>query len=322
MRTFEPINKAFNDVFKPKQLSLGIVIPVEGYAVGALPTMKEHLARVKLVEDLGFAAVWVRDVPYNVPSFGDVGQMFDPFTYLGYLAGHTSHLALAIGSIALPLHHPLHVAKSAATIDQLSGGRLLLGVASGDRFEEYPAMNINYENRGEQFRDAFTYIRSAADSFPVLDSNQYGDLNGQVDALPKPIGHKLPMLVTGHSRQSLAWIAERGDAWMYYPRNFYMQEHNIKDWRAEVAKTSEYDKPFMQSLYIDLQDDDDFKPMPIHLGFKIGANYLREYLQHLKQMGVNHVGINLRLNTKDTVQTLESLAEKILPHFNKRKVAG
>lgn len=316
MKTFEPINKAFNDVFKPEQLSIGIVIPIESYTVGALPLMREHLERVKLVENLGFTAAWVRDVPYNVPAFGDVGQMFDPFTYLGYLAGHTSEIALAIGSIALPLHHPLHVAKSAATIDQLSGGRLLLGVASGDRYEEYPAMNINYEKRGEQFRDAFTYIRSGAESFPLLDSNQYGDLNGQVDALPKPFGHKLPMLVTGHSRQSLDWIAEHGDAWMYYPRNFYMQEHNIKEWRAEVAKKNDYDKPFMQSLYIDLQDDDDFKPMPIHLGFKIGANYLREYLQHLKQMGVNHVGINLRLNTKDTVQTLESLAEKILPDFH------
>lgn len=316
MRVFETINKAYNSVFKPGQLSIGVVIPIENYVVGAVPTMQDHVERVKLVELLGFTAIWVRDVPYHVPSFGDVGQMYDPFTYLGYLAGHTSEIGLAIGSIALPLHHPLHVAKSAATIDQLSGGRLLMGVASGDRPQEYPVMGIDFHNRDELFRDSFAYIRAAAENFPVLDNNHYGKLDGQVDALPKPTGYKLPMLITGHSRQSLDWIAEYGDAWMYYPRNFYMQQNNIAEWRAKVAEKSIYDKPFMQSLYLDLQDDDDHKPTPIHLGFKIGANHLREYLENLRQMGVNHVGINLRLNTNDTVKTLEALAEKILPHFH------
>ncbi|WP_324027260.1 LLM class flavin-dependent oxidoreductase [Maribacter sp. BPC-D8] len=59
----------------------------------------------------------MRDVPFNVPSFGDAGQTFDPFTYLGYLARQTSEIALGVSSIALPLHHPVYVAKSAATID-------------------------------------------------------------------------------------------------------------------------------------------------------------------------------------------------------------
>jgi len=271
MRVFETINKAYNSVFKSGQLSIGVVIPIENYAVGAVPTMQDHVERVQLVEQLGFTAVWVRDVPYHVPSFGDVGQMYDPFTYLGYLAGHTSEIGLAIGSIAL--------------------GRLLLGVASGDRPQEYPVMGIDFHNRDELFRDSFAYIRAAAESFPVLENNNhYGKLDGQVDALPKPTGHKLPMLITGHSRQSLDWIAEHGDAWMYYPRNFYMQQNNITEWRAKVAEKRSYEKPFMQSLYIDLQDDDDHKPTPIHLGFKIGANHLREYLENLRQMGVNHVG--------------------------------
>lgn len=94
-----------------------------------------------------------------MPNFGDAGQTFDPFTYLGFLAGQTSEIALGVSSIALPLHHPLNVAKSAATIDQLLEGRLLLGVASGDRYDEYPAMGIDHENRGELFRESFKYIR-------------------------------------------------------------------------------------------------------------------------------------------------------------------
>jgi len=189
--------------------------------------MKNHLKRVKLVEELGFKALWVRDVPLNVPSFGDAGQTFDPFTYLGFIAAHTSNIALATGSIAFPLHHPIHVAKSATTIDQLSEGRLILGVASGDRPSEYPAMRIDFEKRNELFRAAFEYIRKAQSDFPILEGNHFGELNGQADILPKGVGHKIPMLVTGHSRQSLEWIAENADGWMYYPRNLYMQDHNI-----------------------------------------------------------------------------------------------
>lgn len=317
MQEFETINRGFNSVFKPNELSIGIVVPIENYIPPSLPTMQKHLERVVLVEQLGFKALWVRDVPFHVPSFGDAGQMFDPFTYLGYIAGRTSEIALATGSIALPLHHPVHVAKSAATIDQLSGGRLILGVASGDRPSEYPAMGIDFEKRSETFRDAFTYIRTAQEDFPILQSSHFGNLKGDVDILPKGTSHKIPMLVTGHSRQSLDWIAEHSDGWMYYPRNLYMQEYNIKEWREATNKIQNINKPFMQPLHIDLVEDDDFQPQHIHLGFRLGTKYLLEYLHHLKNLGVNHVGINLRFNSRNIEDTLEHLAKEILPHFHK-----
>ncbi len=319
MKEFEPINKAFNTVFKPDRLSIGIVVPIENYAQSPVPTMKRHLERVQLIEQLGFKSLWVRDIPLHVPSFGDAGQTFDPFTYLGYLAGQTNNIALGIGSIALPLHHPLHVAKSAATIDQLSDGRLILGVASGDRFDEYPAMGIDYEKRGELFRDAFAYIRKSQESFPTLDNNHYGTLKGNVEVLPKPIAYKIPMLMTGYSRQTVEWNAENADGWMSYPKNLYQQEHTITQWREHIAKTQKYNKPFVQPLYVDLQENDDFKPQMIHLGFRLGANYLTEYLQHLESIGVNHILLNLRFNSNDIENTLEQLAKKVLPHFDSNK---
>ena len=319
MKKFETINRAYNDVFQLDQLSIGIVAPIENYAPTALPNLKHHLQRAQLIEQLGFKALWLRDVPFHVPAFGDVGQTYDPFTYLGFLAGQTSNIALGISSIALPLHHPVHVAKSAATIDQLSDGRFLLGVASGDRFEEYPAMNMDYEKRGEMFREAFAYIRKAQEGFPVFESNHFGNLKGDLDILPKPKGHKIPMLLTGHSRQSMEWIAEHADGWMYYPRNLYMQDYNIKQWKELVEQKQKFARPFMQPLYVDLQEDDDFLPQPIHLGFKIGAKPLVEYLHHLKEIGVHHLALNLRFNSGKMEDTLEQLAEKVLPHFHSSK---
>jgi len=314
---FEQINQGFNSVFQVEQLSIGLVIPIENYAQSTVPSMHQHLERVKLVESLGFKAIWVRDVPLHVPSFGDAGQTYDPFTYLGFLAGQTKEICIGVASIALPLHHPVHVAKSAATLDQLTGGRFILGVASGDRPEEFPALKFDFEKRGEHFREAFEFLRVAQSSFPKLENNRYAHLNGTVDVLPKPFGTKIPLMITGSSRQSMEWIAENGDGWMYYPRNTYMQKHNIKDYRDHLVKKQLTNKPFLQPLYVDLHSDPDFKPVGIHLGWRLGSNHLIEYFEKLKDLGVNHVAINLRFNQADIKQTLEELSKKVLPHFHK-----
>ena len=80
---FQAINRGYNTTFRPGRLSLGVVVPLETYATGPVPTMTRHVERVQLAEELGFSAIWLRDVPFNLPSFGDAGQMFDPFVYLG-----------------------------------------------------------------------------------------------------------------------------------------------------------------------------------------------------------------------------------------------
>lgn len=314
MTQFSSINTAYDTVFRPNHLSLGLVVPLESYATDPVPTMSRHLERVRMAETLGFAAVWLRDVPFNVPSFGDAGQTFDPFVYLGLLAGQTSRIALGVASVILPLRHPAHVAKAAASVDVLSGGRLLLGVASGDRPEEYPAMNMSFEDRGDRFRDSFDYIRSMADDFPAFE-NAHGLSRGAMDMLPKPSGGKLPLLITGGSRQHPEWVAQHGDGWITYPRDAASQEQTIADYRARAKAVGQPDKPVMQSLYVDLLDDPDAPPRPIHLGFQSGVNYLRRYLEALQDVGVNHVALNLRLSSGDTETTMKQLADDILPAF-------
>ncbi len=316
MKPFETINPAYNTVFQSNQLSVGIVVPIENYAHSAVPSMQNHLERVQQIEALGFKSVWLRDIPFHVPNFGDAGQTFDPFTYLGYLAAQTKKIALGVSSIALPLHHPAHVAKAAATVDQLSNGRLLLGVASGDRFEEYPSMGIEYEKRGKLFRESFHYIRKMQNDFPTFDTNNYGSLKGTVDMLPKATTHKIPMLMTGFSQQSLEWNAQNADGWMYYLRDLYSQRQTIRQWRSLVNDTQEFDKPFMQPMYVDLHEDANFKPQPIHLGFRLGIHHLTHYLEQLRSIGVNHVALNLRFNTLDINQTLEQISQQVLPEFH------
>ena len=313
---FESINRAYNKVFQPNKLSIGLVSPIESYTNASVPNMTQHIERIQEAESLGFAAIWLRDIPFNVPSFGDAGQMYDPFVYLGYLAAKTERIALGVGSLILPLRHPAHIAKSAASVDQLSNGRLLLGVASGDRPEEYPAMNIPYSNRGEQFRENFEYIEKIWQG-EVAFENAYGSPNYGLEVLPKPTAKKVPLLITGASQQNPNWLASHGQGWITYPRNPEMQAKVIKEWRTLAKMMDFQNKPVSQSLYIDLLDDPNAPAKTIHLGYQCGTHFLVEHLKALEEAGVNHVVLNLRFNQANIEKTLKRLAKEVLALFHK-----
>lgn len=97
------------------------------------------------------------------------------------------------------------------------------------------------------------------------------------------------------------------------------KKQTIRQWRALVEETSDFEKPFMQPIYIDLHEDVIFKPEPIHLSFRLGINSLIHYLDTLRSIGVNHLALNLRLNTMDMNKTLELIAKEILPEFHSTK---
>ena len=314
MQSFEKVNSAYNAVLRPDKMSLGVFFAIESYD-GAIPRMENQVELAQRAEVLGFSALWFRDVPMYDPSFGDTGQIFDPWVYLGYIAGQTKKIALITGGIILPLRHPVHIAKAAASIDTLTNGRLILGVASGDRPMEYTAFKKNMAERAEMFRDSFNYIQSLKMDFPVIDSN-WGSLQGNMDLLPKPSGAKIPMLVTGYSGQSLEWIATHADGWITYPRGVKMQEVIIQQWRKALYTTNSVNKPFAQSFYIDLLEDKDAPPLPIHLGYRLGRRALLGILCDLQKIGVNHVVFNLKYGSRPAGEVLEELGEYILPCFS------
>ena len=318
---FQNINQGYNRVFRPGKLTIGLVVPLERYDQGPVPTMKDQIARIQYAEALGFSAVWLRDVPFNVPSFGDAGQVFDPFVYLGALAVQTEQIALGVASIILPVRHPAHVSKAAASVDVLSGGRLLLGVASGDRPEEYPALNIPFHERGQRFRDSFEYIRAMSAPVPAV-KNTFGYINTEspssMDLLPKPTADQLPLLITGGSQQSPQWAAQQADGWMTYPRDISAQARAVQDWNHRTEQAGRGPQPVMQPLYLDLHNNPDAPPEPIHLGLRLGVKALIRYLMALEEIGVNHVALNLRFNQSDINTTLSLLAEQVLPHFTEQ----
>lgn len=308
--TFEK-HRGYARMFRENELTLGLIFPLESYE-GNIPEMNldTQMKLAKRAEDLRFATLFIRDVPLNDPWFGDVGQIYDPFVFLGYLAAHTNQIALGTSSILLTLRHPLHVAKAAASVDRISGERLVLGVATGDRPIEFPAFKIDPLEKTERFQESIMVMRKAwQESFPDIVSPRVNMLEG--DLLPKPALGSIPLLVTGHSSQSVEWIAEQGDGWIYYPRNLYQQLDRIQEWRS----LTNYFKPFVQSLFVDLSEDPNQQPIPIHLGFRIGRNPLIEHIHRLKMAGVNHIIIALKNSRRSVSEVIEELGEEVVPHF-------
>lgn len=310
----------FQRVFAKDKLTIGFILPIEGYPDGPVPTLKDHGRLTRLADTLDFAALWARDVPLLDPGFGDAGQLVDPYTYLGFLACNTSRIALATGSTVITLRHPLHVAKQAASVDYLSGGRMLLGVASGDRPIEYPAFGLTaeFESRGDRFREAFDMIRLAGSkAFPVGSFEHFGSLDGAVDTVPKPFVGRMPMFVTGRSRQTMDWIGANADGWFYYFVDLDQVEPLTSTWRSVVERASEVDvfKPFAHGGFFDLHADPDYSLERIRSGFRIGRNAMIEHLDRLERLHVNHVALNLKSLRRPAEKVMREIAEYVLPHF-------
>lgn len=312
-------NRGFRRMFNPGRLTLGVMFPIEAFEHDR-PTMRRQVLLAQRADEGGFGALWFRDVPLRDPNFGDIGQVFDPWVYLGFISAQTREIALATGSIVLPIRHPIHTAKAAASVDQLSQGRLVLGVASGDRPVEFPAFGRNLETRGDVFREHLgMFHRLLAETFPQIE-NSYGSLHG-VDLVPKPVADGIPVLVTGNSRQSLEWIAQHSDGWITYPRSPEAQRRVIHGWQAtaELHRPGEF-LPFAQSLYIDLDSNPDRRPQPIHFGWRVGRTWLVDILAGLQSAGANHVALNLKYGQRPADEVLEELIEYVVPCFSRNEL--
>jgi luciferase-type oxidoreductase len=314
MASDPPLVPGFRRMFEPQRLTLGLFFAIESYE-GDVPTMAGQVELARAAEAGGFAALWVRDVPLRDPTFGDVGQVYDPWVWLGLVTGQTTEIALATGAIVLPLRHPIDIAKAAASVDNLSDGRLVLGVASGDRPLEFPAYGKDFEQRGAVFAESLSFVRQLLEhTFPRIRS-PLGVLQG-ADLLPKPRYGRIPVGVTGHSQQSVDWIAANADAWIMYPRPPEQQAQVVAAWRAAIERQAAGSfKPFAQSLYIDLAESPNTPPRPIHLGYRLGRDALLELLGTLTDIGVHHVIFNLKYGRRPAGEVVDQLVREVVPAF-------
>ena len=262
------------------------------------PDLQRHAELARLADRLGFRALWVRDVPVYDPAFGDAAQVFEVFSYLGYLAGITNDILLGTGAVVLPIREPLLTLKSARSVQRLSGDRLLLGVASGDRPVEYPLFGRDFDTRGSRFREQIALLREAPPRTcrrawmccrrwpgPAVVRGRPGPAATGVD---RPAHGRLPGL-PGHAAGP---CATRGG------------------WRAVAGN-----KPYASFIHLDLLADADAPLQRWRFGLRGGRNALLSELNALQAAGVDHIGLQFRRNERPLAETFHEIGEYVLPHF-------
>ena len=305
----------FRRTFKKDHLTLGIFFPIEAFA-GDLPRMEHQLELARVADEAGYAALWTRDVPVRDPHFGDAGQIYDTWVFTAYVAAVTRRIAVGTGSVILPLRAAVDLAKASCSVDVLSGGRFLFGVASGDRPVEFPLYGCDHARRGEDFRARLTEVRGLYQNAGPIEVIR-NSLGYPVELLPKPtVAPTVPVLITGFAQQSLEWVAQNADGWMTYHRDPDAQRAIVKLWNESVdIAGGRRHKPVMQSLYVDLTSDPNAAAEPIHLGYRLGRNRLKDLLSTLRTAGIEHVAFNLKYGSRPAPEVVEEITEHVLPHF-------
>ncbi|MGI5353091.1 TIGR03619 family F420-dependent LLM class oxidoreductase [Streptomyces sp. CA-250714] len=209
--------------FPPGQLAFGIQLPVqsqstlyaESWEAAAGPA--ELLAVARAADQHGYAYIGCCDhiaVPRRLAGAMST-VWYDPVATLSFLAAATERVALLSHVAVVGLRHPLASAKQYATLDHLSGGRLLLGVGAGHVREEFDALGVDFEARGAVLDETVDALKAALgeEEFPVFAGERFSfaDLGQQPRPAQRP---RPPVWVGGSSPPAVRRAALRGDGWL------------------------------------------------------------------------------------------------------------
>jgi probable F420-dependent oxidoreductase len=207
-----------------KSLKFGVVAPV---AAGVTADPQWMAAFARHLEVCGFESIVVVEhtvlatrydsvYPYDPSGRVELAAdcpVPDPLDLLSFLAGHTDRLGLATGVLVLPNHHPVVLAKRAATVDVLSGGRLRLCVGVGWLREEIEACGTTFQSRGRRADEQLAVLRALWADQPegVTHRGEFFRFESAVCS-PKPVtGERLPVHIGGHSKAAARRAGRFGD---------------------------------------------------------------------------------------------------------------
>ena len=199
-----------------------------------LPNVHETLADSRTIEtvarradELGFDSVWCNDhlaipkakragtEPAYTASYGEQRRqhVYEPLITLAYLAAVTSRVLLGTSVYLLPLRNPLVAAKQVASLDQLSRGRLVLGVGVGWLEGEFAALGVPFRERGSRTDEAIAVLKALCGQERAEFHGRYHRFTG-VEFFPKPVQRPHPPLwIGGRSDAAIRRAARAGDGW-------------------------------------------------------------------------------------------------------------
>lgn len=224
-------------------------------AVGLwLPNAEDGRAMVEMIDRLGYDSLWVGDhLSFAIP-------ILDPFIQLAQAATYSPRLELGIGVYLLPLRHPGPVAKQAATLDHLSGGRLIMGLGVGGEFKtDFQVAGVDPSERGARLSEGIEVLRKLWSGESVSHEGKHFSFPELKMSPPARQVGGPPIWCGGRSPAALRRAGEIADGWLSYvvsPQMYKDSLARIED-AAEAAGTS--NRPFATGHLLFATVDDTYE---------------------------------------------------------------
>ncbi|MCE7884333.1 MAG: LLM class F420-dependent oxidoreductase [Actinobacteria bacterium ATB1] len=173
----------------------------------------------RAAETAGFDACFVTDHPFPPTRWLESGghHALDPFVALSFAAAATERLLLQTNMYVVPYRNPFLGAKAVASLDALSGGRVVLGIAAGYLKGEFAALGAAFEDRNARTDEAIAAMRAAWTGRPIQLAGRDFEARDNV-MLPAPVaGSSVPIWIGGNSRRAMRRAVEVGDGWVPFP---------------------------------------------------------------------------------------------------------
>ena len=206
-------------------MRVGAIVPNAGPTPSSLGIVEMGRA----AEAAGAESLWVSDhllqvdadvenYPYSSdgrPTWDAHTPFFEALTCCSFLAAATRRCRIGTAVLIAPQRNVLELAKTAATIDQLSGGRLVLGLGAGWHDQEMTALGYSYRTRGRRFDEMLQVLRSCWSGAPESFDGQHVQVPSDVVLEPRPAqAPGPPLLVGGMTHRALRRVARYGDGWL------------------------------------------------------------------------------------------------------------
>jgi len=222
-------------------IRFGVVLPTFcGGEYGREPASPSELTRLaEEAERRGLDSVWVIEhLLIASPRYRT--SWMEPLTVLSFIASRTSRLRIGTSILILPLRNPVQLAKTAATLDHLSGGRLVLGVGAGWHRGEFEAMGVDFSKRGRIMDEQLRILRGLLSGEVVTHHGRFYNIDG-VDIYPRPAQRPcIPIWIGGGGMgprekigQILRRVATFGDGWIARPTS---DLESLSEWWGAIRR--------------------------------------------------------------------------------------
>ncbi|WP_210581605.1 TIGR03619 family F420-dependent LLM class oxidoreductase [Streptomyces sp. GESEQ-4] len=304
-------------------MSYGIQLPVQSQSTlytepwESAAGPDDLVAIARAADRAGFSYVACCDhvaIPRRLaPAMSTV--WYDPVATLAYLAAATGHVRLLSHVAVVGLRHPLLTAKQYATLDHLSGGRLILGVGAGHVEEEFSALGVDFQHRGAVLDETIDALRAALgpDEFPEHHGKLY-DFEG-LGQRPRPAQEHVPVWVGGSSPAAVRRAALKGDGWLPQgdPRDRLPEQiARIRRLREEAGIQG----PFVIGAIAE----------PLYVGtptWEVGRrtltgppDALAESLRAYRAMGVDQIQVRFRSRGRgELIDQIAAFGADVAPHL-------